>query len=99
YHADGKARFVFDQPAPLPEPPSERYPLLLLTGRGSAAQWHTQTRTAKSDVLRQLSPRELQLDINPVDARQYSVIPSRKVVVESQRGSLIARAFVTRAVP
>jgi predicted molibdopterin-dependent oxidoreductase YjgC len=37
YHADGKARFIFDQPAPLPEPPGERYPLLLLTGRGSAA--------------------------------------------------------------
>jgi assimilatory nitrate reductase catalytic subunit len=99
FHADGKARFVFDQPAPLPEPPNERYPLLLLTGRGSAAQWHTQTRTAKSDVLRQLSPRELQLEINPVDARRYSVKPSRKVVVESQRGSVIAHAFVTRAVP
>jgi anaerobic selenocysteine-containing dehydrogenase len=99
YHADGKARFVFDQPAPLPEPPSERYPLLLLTGRDSAAQWHTQTRTAKSDVLRQLSPRELQLEINPIDARRYAVKPSRKVVVESQRGSVIARAFVTRAVP
>jgi assimilatory nitrate reductase catalytic subunit len=99
FHADGKARFVFDQPAPLPEPPNERYPLLLLTGRGSAAQWHTQTRTAKSDVLRQLSPGALQLEINPVDARRYSVKPSRKVVVESQRGSVIAHAFVTRAVP
>jgi assimilatory nitrate reductase catalytic subunit len=99
FHADGRARFVFDQPAPLPEPPNERYPLLLLTGRGSAAQWHTQTRTAKSDVLRQLSPGALQLEINPVDARRYSVKPSRKVVVESQRGSVIAHAFVTRAVP
>ncbi len=99
YHADGKARFVFDRPAPLPEPPSERYPLLLLTGRGSAAQWHTQTRTAKSSVLRHLSPRELHLEINPADARRYHVQPSRPVVVESQRGSLVARAFVTRAVP
>ncbi|MEX2112571.1 MAG: nitrate reductase [Pirellulales bacterium] len=99
YHADGKARFLFDAPAPLPEPPSDRYPLMLLTGRGTAAQWHTQTRTAKSPVLRQLSPRELYVDINPVDARQCSIRPNQLVVVESQRGALVARAFVTRAAP
>src|SRR5262249_44225306 len=31
YHADGKARFVFESPRPLKEPPNERYPFLLLT--------------------------------------------------------------------
>jgi assimilatory nitrate reductase catalytic subunit len=99
FHADGKARFLFDSPTPLPEAPTGRYPLLLITGRGSTAQWHTQTRTAKSPVLRQLSPRELLLEINPADARNCRVKPHQAVVVESQRGSLVARAFVTRAVP
>ena len=36
YHPDGRARFLFDEPRPMPEAPTSRYPLLLLTGRGSA---------------------------------------------------------------
>ena len=32
----------------MPEPTDARYPFVLLTGRGSSSQWHTQTRTAKS---------------------------------------------------
>src|SRR5690606_23331200 len=59
YHADGRARFVFDDPSPMPEAPTARFPLLLLTGRGSASQWHTQTRTDKSAVLRKLHPADL----------------------------------------
>jgi anaerobic selenocysteine-containing dehydrogenase len=75
YHADGKARFVFEPPRPLPEAPSERYPLLLLTGRSSAAVWHTQTRTAKSGVLRKLAPQALHVEINPADARAQVFLP------------------------
>ena len=41
YHPDGRARFLFEEPRPTPEPPDRDFPLLLLTGRGSAAQWHT----------------------------------------------------------
>ena len=52
YHADGRAKFLFEEPRTMPEPPNVTYPYLLLTGRGSASQWHTQTRTAKSAVLR-----------------------------------------------
>jgi assimilatory nitrate reductase catalytic subunit len=82
----------------MPDPPSEKYPLLLLTGRGSAAQWHTQTRTSKSAVLRQLYPREVYVEINPADARRVNVKPNDRVIVESQRGSIVAKAFVTHAV-
>jgi assimilatory nitrate reductase catalytic subunit len=59
FHEDGKARFVYDQPRTMPEPPSEMYPLLLLTGRGTASQWHTQTRTGKSAVGGKLAPRQV----------------------------------------
>ena len=68
YHADGRARFICESPRPLPEQPNRKYPFVLLTGRGSAAQWHTQTRTAKSAVLRKLYPQELYVEINPHDA-------------------------------
>jgi assimilatory nitrate reductase catalytic subunit len=98
FHSDGRARFVFDAPTPLPEAPSKKYPLLLLTGRGTAAQWHTQTRTSKSAVLRTLYPADIYVEINPADARPSGIKPGQRVVVESQRGSLIAKAFVTHSV-
>jgi assimilatory nitrate reductase catalytic subunit len=82
----------------MPEPPNPRYSLLLLTGRGSASQWHTQTRTAKSAVLRKLAPPDLYVEINPADARREGIRPDEPVVVESQRGRITAKAFVTHAV-
>jgi anaerobic selenocysteine-containing dehydrogenase len=99
YHPDGRARFLFEDPRPLPEPPGESYPFQLLTGRGSAAQWHTQTRTAKSDVLRKLSPREQYVEVNPTDAESLGLKATGWVVVESRRGRLKARPFVTPTVP
>jgi assimilatory nitrate reductase catalytic subunit len=98
YHPDGLARFLFEEPLPLPEPPTERYPLLLLTGRGTASQWHTQTRTSKSPVLRALYPADIYVEINPVDARRIGIKPDQRVIVESQRGTLVAKAFVTYCV-
>ena len=99
YHANGRARFIFEDPRPLREPPSPRYPLLLLTGRGSAAQWHTQTRTNKSAVLRKLYPEKVYVEINPADAESHGIRPQEWVYVESQRGRIEARAFVTHSVP
>jgi assimilatory nitrate reductase catalytic subunit len=98
YHPDGRARFLFDPIHPMPEAPSEAFPLLLLTGRGTASQWHTQTRTSKSPSLRKLYPAEIYVEINPSDARHAGVKPEQKVVVTSQRGSLVAKAVVTYGV-
>ena len=98
YHPDGRARFLYEDPRPFPEPPNDRFPLLLLTGRGSAAQWHTQTRTAKSAVLRKLYPAQVYVEVNPVDARARGIVTSDAVQVESRRGRLAATAFVTRSV-
>ena len=99
YHPDGRARFIFDEPRPLPEPPDASFPFQLLTGRGSSAQWHTQTRTAKSDVLRKLYPRDPYVEINPADAQSLGLAIGCWVIVESRRGSARARAFVTPTVP
>ena len=98
HHPDGRARFLFEDPRPLPEAPGERYPFLLLTGRGTAAQWHTQTRTAKSAVLRKLYPDEVYVEINPADARARGIRPHVRVEVRSRRGRIRATAFVTRSV-
>ncbi|MBX3414247.1 MAG: nitrate reductase [Pirellulales bacterium] len=98
FHADGKARFCFEAPRPIPEQPSDAYPLLLLTGRGSAAQWHTQTRTGKSSVLAKLYSQTVYVEINPTDAATLAIKSGQTVRVSTQRGSLSAKAVVTPTV-
>lgn len=95
---DGRAKFFFADPRPLPEPITAAYPLLLLTGRGSSSQWHTQTRTKRSEVLNKLSPKELYVEVSALDARELGVRPDEEVNVISQRGSVRARAFITNSV-
>ena len=82
----------------MPEKPNRKFPYLLLTGRGTASQWHTQTRTGKSSVLRQLYPSEIYVEINPEDARRRDICPNQRIIVESQRGRITAKAFVTHSV-
>ena len=98
YHSDSRARLLFEEPKPIPESPNAKYPYLLLTGRGTASQWHTQTRTEKSSVLQALYPKEVYVEIHPHDARREGVRPNTLVYVQSQRGRVKARAFVTPTV-
>jgi predicted molibdopterin-dependent oxidoreductase YjgC len=98
FHSDGRARFVCESPRAFPEQPNSKYPFVLLTGRGSVAQWHTQTRTAKSAVLRKLYANELYVEINPHDSQRLGIRSGDRVEVTSQRGRLHGRAFVTPAV-
>jgi assimilatory nitrate reductase catalytic subunit len=98
FTASGRARFVFGDPQPVAELPCGDYPLWLLTGRGSSSQWHTQTRTGKSKVLEELSPRGAYVEIHPADAERFGVASGAIVTVASKRGSMRARAFVTRTV-
>ena len=98
YHPDGRARFCHADPERLPEPTDAEYPFTLLTGRGSSSQWHTLTRTDKSPLLRKLSANDPYVEISPVDASAIGVKPGTHVVVQSRRGQMIARAFVTHAV-
>jgi assimilatory nitrate reductase catalytic subunit len=65
---DRRARFVFEEPVPPPEKTSTRFPLVLNTGRGSASQWHTETRTGKSATLRSLAASGLWIELHPDDA-------------------------------
>lgn len=98
YHVDGKARFVFEDPRALPEQPNADYPFILLTGRGSSAQWHTLTRTNKSEILRRLSPSELQVDLHPEDARRLGIRARNSVRIISRRGSILAKAMISSTV-
>ncbi|CAN5125245.1 nitrate reductase [soil metagenome] len=98
FHPDGRARFCFGDPRPTREATSRRYPLVLLTGRGSSAQWHTQTRTAKSAVLRTLHPEGPYVEISAADAESHALATGQWAIVTSARGSMRARAKVTTSV-
>jgi len=95
---DARARFYFDAPRPMPEPPDADYPFIMLTGRGSSAQWHTGSRTDKSAVLRKLAPTVLTAEINPDDATRLGIASGDRVTVRSRRGTAEAIALVTPTV-
>jgi assimilatory nitrate reductase catalytic subunit len=98
FHPDGRARFVFEEPRPVAEPPSAEYPLMLLTGRGSSSDWHTRTRTGKSAVLRALGEPDPYVELAPADAAARLVAHGDTVEISSARGSMRARAVVTATV-
>ncbi len=95
---DKRAKFVFDEPRPIPEQRSDEFPLILLTGRGTSAQWHTETRTAKSAVLAKMMPEELMLDLNPQDADKLGIREGVCVRVISPRAELTTKVRITTCV-
>ncbi len=98
YHADGRARFLFEAPRPLPEPTDDQFPFCLLTGRGTSAQWHTNTRTGKSAVLRKLHPAACIVEIHPMDAGILKIRNQDRVTISSRRGKVEATAVLTPCV-
>lgn len=95
---DGRARFIFEEPREMPEKPDAAYPFLMLTGRGTSSQWHTNTRTGKSDVLRKLYPKDCYVEINPTDATRLKITASSQVRISSRRAEITATALITPTV-
>jgi len=98
YHSSGQAKLLFERPQPLPERVDEDFPIIMLTGRGTSSQWHTQTRTSKSDVLRKLYPKEIYFEINPNDASRLGIASGSRAKIASRRATLVAKAMVTSVV-
>lgn len=98
FTSNGRAQLLTDPVEPLPEVPDEQYPFMLLTGRGTVAQFHTQTRTSKVEMLRKLYPADLHAQINPADAERLGIEDGEAVRVFSRRGSAEALAEVTEEV-
>jgi predicted molibdopterin-dependent oxidoreductase YjgC len=99
FHPDGKARFIYEDEIPVPERTDSDYPFALLTGRGTVAQWHTQTRTGKVETLKKLYPAEPYVEIHPSDAGSLGLEDGDWTVVSSRRGEVRVRAAVRDSVP
>lgn len=93
YTPDGKARILFSPPENLPEPTDVDYPFTLLTGRGTSSQWHTQSRTAKSDILRKLAPSGPYIEVHPADAKRLGLRDGAIATIRSRRGEMQAVAY------
>jgi len=98
FTADARAKFLFDPPRPVAEPVDQDYPFVLLSGRGTSAQWHTNTRTGKSAVLRSLYPANAYAEINPTDAARLSLVANEMVAIVSRRARIECTAVITRTV-
>ena len=95
---DGKAKFLFDQPRAVAEPTNAEFPFVMLTGRGTSAQWHTNTRTGKSAVLRTLYPANAYVEIHPSDLARLGLVANKPVAVLSRRGRIECAAVASPSV-
>lgn len=93
-----RARLIVADPREMPEAPDEKYPFLLLTGRGTVSQWHTQTRTSKSAVLRSLYPNQPYVEIHPSDAAGLGLINGDECLLRSRRGEIQVQAWIVATV-
>jgi len=98
FRENGRALFAFEESYDAAESTDADYPFVLLTGRGTSSEFHTQTRTGKSAVLRQLFPGEPFVEVNPHDARRIGIEPGMSVRVSSRRGEIEVRAVLTPVV-
>ena len=94
FTSNGRAKLLFSEPEPLPEPVDDEYPYLLLTGRGTVVQFHTQTRTGKVEMLNRLCPAECYVEIHPDDASLLGIRDGAKVTVTSRRGAVTVNAKI-----
>ncbi len=94
--ADGRATFHTPEFVPPAELPNRKFPLLLTTGR-LRNQWHTMTRTGKSESLLK-GAREPFLEIHPVDAVRRQIEDGDVVEIRSRRGKVWATARVTESI-
>lgn len=94
--SDQRARFSAYHSRGLAELPDQQFPFVLTTGR-LYGHWHTQTRTGRTDKIRQMHPHPF-IEIHPRDAEQLGIVEGELVAVQSRRGSAQFPAKVTRAI-
>lgn len=93
---DGRARFAAHHSKGLAEPPDEQYPYVLTTGR-LYGHWHTQTRTGRTEKIRQMHPHPF-IEMHPKDAKTLGVQEQDWVEVRSRRGTAQFPVTLTRAI-
>jgi assimilatory nitrate reductase catalytic subunit len=96
-HADGRARFLALTPRGPENSPSQKYPLVLNTGR-VRDHWHTMTRTGKSARL-SAHIFEPYVEVNTADALRFAVRDGALATLRTAWGTMVARVRTGTEVP
>jgi len=88
-HSDGKARLIPTAPLEPGSKAGEEFPFILNTGR-IRDQWHTMTRTSRSQRLNEHSPEPF-VDLHALDALSLAVKEGELARVTTARGSMVVR--------
>lgn len=81
-----KAQFIFEKPMENPMPPTEEFPFVFNTGRGSVGQWHTQSRTKEVKFVEDVSLKKAYLYMHPNTAKHHSIKENERIRVCSANG-------------
>jgi predicted molibdopterin-dependent oxidoreductase YjgC len=93
----GKGTFQPVPHVPVAEPPDEKYPLILTTGRRRPS-YHSGTQTGRAKGFEVLAPHEW-LEVSPEDAATLRLSDEEIVEVSSRRGSLRVPVKITERSP
>ena len=66
--------------------PSEEYPYLFNTGRGTVGQWHTQTRTREIPDVFSIVPHQAYVNINTDLAHELGILDNEIIKITSPNG-------------
>ena len=83
---NGKAKFVFEDVSKNENEPSEEFPYVFNSGRGTVGQWHTQTRTREFDVSRAIYPKQSYVEINTKLAKKFDIKSGERILIKNQYG-------------
>ena len=86
YTASGKAKFIYEDVAPVKYKQNDEYPYLFNTGRGTVGQWHTQTRTREITDVFSIIPHEGYVNINTDLAEELGIKENEKIKITSPNG-------------
>ncbi len=95
--ARGKGKFMPIDHIPPAERPDDDYPFVMSTGR-VLYHWHGGEMTRRAESLMSLYGQAL-VEVNPSDAEKLHLVAESFVRVESRRGVIEAKAWVTERVP
>lgn len=78
---------------PPPEPPTEQYPFVLITGR-TIYHFHTRTKTGRTPQLNAAAPH-VWAEISPQDAHRIGATEGDVLELSTPRGTVVAPARIT----
>jgi assimilatory nitrate reductase catalytic subunit len=93
---DGRARFHVVRSGGSGEPPDERFPFVLTTGR-TLTHYQSGTQTRRTPTLRALEPAAF-AELHPWLARLVGVADGERVRLATRRGSAVLRARITDSI-